>query len=259
MYHAGVASVQNMKGRSYIMKLNGSVACLLAVLFGIVLMVSITQAEWLFVDLEPYANSQLSDMQWWTENAQNGLTDFDDYLALGVDQTHELEGLDEGPVPFLVVDANLRIFGSNAAANPIEITGIEIGAQARFLYFLHMTGWETVGEPSYKFVIHYQGGSSEELLMESNVNSDNWDQVPAPLADPNSAWVWQEPAQTVGQGGLIATRWENPASDKWIESVDFISLEKGAVPALFAITLGEASAAVAPGRDKLPVVWAELR
>lgn len=212
--------------------------------------------EWVFIDLKPYANSQITDTQWWT--GQPGPSDLDELLEAAQDG-HEFEdGPDGETIPFKVEDAVLCIFGTNAAQNPEKIEGIQIGMAAQTVYFLHMTGWEAVGEPSYKFVMNYEDGSSEELLMQSNVNSDNWDQVPAPLEDENSAWVWQETAQTVAQGGLIATRWENPNPDKRIETIDFVSLQTAAVPALFAITLGDASAAVSP-KDKLGITWGKLK
>jgi len=141
---------------------------------------------------------------------------------------------------------------------PKKIEGIKIGAVAKSIYFLHMTGWEQVGTPSYKFAMIYDDSKTEELLMQSNVNSDNWDQVPAQLADKNSAWVWKETAVTVANGGLIATRWDNPRTARRIEKIDFISLETAAVPALFAITLGGASAPVEPN-SKLPITWSAIK
>jgi hypothetical protein len=212
--------------------------------------------DFVLVDLKPYANSKIMDTNWWT--GQPGNTDLEELLEIAQDG-HEFEGPDGDMIPFKVEDAVLTIFGTNSAQNPKQIDGIEIGMTAESIYFLHMTGWEAVGMPSYKFVMNYEGGQSEELLLESNVNSDNWDQVPAPLADQdNSAWVWEETAVTVARGGLIATRWENPSPGKRIETIDFISLETAAVPALFAITLSGASSAVDP-EDKLTATWGNLK
>ena len=212
-------------------------------------------AEWAFIDLKPYANAKITNTEWWTGNP--GPSDLDELLEIAKDG-HEFEGPGGEMVPFKVEDANLCIYGANAAGNPEKIEGIKVGMAAQTVYFLHMTGWEAVGTPSYKFVMNYEGGSSEELLIESNVNSDNWDQVPAPLADKNSAWVWEETAVTVARGGLIATKWENPHPGKQIKTIDFVSLKTAAVPGLFAITLGGASAAVSPG-GKLAVTWANLK
>lgn len=211
--------------------------------------------DFIFVDLEPYANSKILDTNWWTGEAGN--TDMEELLEIAQDG-HTFVGPGDEEVPFKIVDAVLNIFGTNAANNPEKIEGIEIGMAAESIYFVHMTGWEAVGMPSYKFVINFEGGSSEELLMESNVNSDNWDQVPAPLADENSAWIWEETAVTVARGGVIATKWENPDPEKRILTVDFVSLNTAAVPALFAITLGGASATVCPD-GKMPGLWSQIK
>lgn len=211
--------------------------------------------DFVYIDLKPYANSKIMKTNWWT--AQAGNTDLEEALEIAKDG-HEFEGPGGEMVPFKIEDAVLTVFGTNSAAMPKEIKGIKIGMKAESVYFLHMTGWEAVGVPSYKFVMNYDNKSKEELLMESNVNSDNWDQVPAPLVDKNSAWVWQETAVTVANGGLIATRWENPKKSNRIETIDFISLETAAVPALFALTMGGASTAVSP-ETKLPVTWSELK
>ena len=219
------------------------------------LLTTVIAGGFVFIDLKPYANSKIMKTNWWT--GQPGNTDLEEALEIAKNG-HEFEGLDGEMVPFKIEDALLCVYGTNSAANPKEIKGIKIGMKAERIYFLHMTGWEAVGVPSYKFVMNYDNKSKEELLMESNVNSDNWDQVPAPLADINSAWVWKETAVTVANGGLIATRWENPKKSNRIETIDFISLETAAVPALFALTMGGASAAVYP-ETKLPVTWSKLK
>jgi len=212
-------------------------------------------AGFVFVDLKPYANSKILKTNWWT--GQPGNSDLEEALAIAKNG-HEFEGLPEGKVPFKIEDAVLTVYGTNSVAMPKKIEGIKIGAVAKVVYFLHMTGWEAVGVPSYKFIMRYDDGSSEELLMESNVNSDNWDQVPAPLKDKNSAWVWKETAVIVANGGLIATRWDNPKSARRIQTIDFVSLETAAVPALFALTLGGASAAVLPNA-KLISTWSYIK
>ena len=211
--------------------------------------------EFVFIDLKPYANAKIVDTQWWTGMA--GASDLEELLEIAEDG-HEFEGPGGEPVQFKVEDANLRIFGTNAAANPKSVEGIEVGMAAETLYFLHMTGWEQVGMPSYKFVMNYEGGSSEELLMESHINSDDWCHIPATLPDENSAQIWTESGATCGIVSVIATTWENPYPGKRIQTIDFISLDTAAVPGLFAITLGGATAAVSPG-GKLTATWASLK
>ncbi len=159
---------------------------------------------------------------------------------------------------FKVEDDIINIFGTNVAANPKEVTGIEVGMWAEAVYFLHTTGWEHPGEPSYKFVMNYDDGSSDELLIQSHVNSDDWCHIPAVLTDENSAQVWTEPGANCGVVSVIATKWENPKPNRGIKTIDLISLEKGAVPGVFAITVGGATAAVSSG-GKLTATWAGLK
>ncbi|MBD3183463.1 hypothetical protein GF312_14285 [Candidatus Poribacteria bacterium] len=231
---------------------------LFPIFIGLIMIISFNCAygeDFVFVDLEPYANSKILDTNWWTGDPGN--TDMEELLEIAQDG-HVFEGPGGDEVPFKIVDAVINVFGTNAANNPEKVEGIQIGMAAESVYFVHMTGWEAVGVPSYKFVINYDDGSFEELLMESDVNSDNWDQVPAPLSDENSAWIWEETAVTVARGGVIATKWENPNPGKRIETIDFVSLNTAAVPALFAITLGGASAAVEPV-EKVMGTWAEVK
>ena len=159
---------------------------------------------------------------------------------------------------FKVEDEIINIFGTNSAGNPVEVTGIKVGMWGEAVYFLHMTGWEHAGEPSYKFVMNYDDGSSEELPIQSHVNSDDWCHIPAMLPDENSAQVWTEPGVTCGTVSVIATKWENPKPNTEIKTIDIVSLEKTAVPGIFAITVGGATAAVSSG-GKLTATWAGLK
>lgn len=211
--------------------------------------------EFAFIDLEPTANSKIVDTSWWTGDA--GAFDFDELYEIAKDGSDfEMENGDT--VPFKVADAILIVFGTNSAGNPKRIDGIKVGMAGESIYFVHMTGWENVGAPSYKFVINYEGGSSEELEIESHINSDDWCHIPATLPDENSTQIWVEGGATCGQVSVIATKWENPSPGKKIETIDFVSLETAAVPGLFAITIGGASLAVSPG-DKLAYTWAGLK
>lgn len=211
--------------------------------------------DFAFIDLKPYANSKIIDTQWWTGTA--GSSDLEELVEIAQDG-HEFEGPGGEMVSFKVEDANLCIYGTNSAQNPISIEDIKVGMQAEAVFFVHMTGWENMGAPSYKFVMNYQDGSKGELLMESGINSDDWCHVPTPLQDENSIWLWQETGVTCGQVAVIATKWENPFPGKRIKTIDFVSLETGAVPGLFAISLSGALVAVSPG-GKLVGLWADLK
>ena len=237
------------------MKLRWIVATVIACFMYTMAITPAFSEEWLFVDLEPHANAKIVDTQWWTGNPGN--SDLEEAIEAS-ENGDEFDGPGGEKVPFEVKNANLRIFGTNAGANPLEITGIEVGGTDEAIYFLHMTGWEAAGQPSYKFVMNYEDGNTEELLMETHINSDDWCHVPAKLQDDNSAWAWQETGQTCGTVALIATKWENTRPAARIGTIDFVSLETGAVPGLFGITLGDASFAV-DAVEKLATTWATIK
>jgi len=231
---------------------------LVVVFVSLVLLVaflSTAYGEFAFVDLKPTANSKIMNTSWWTRVA--GSSDFDELYEIAKDG-HEFEMENGDTVPFKIEDAVLVVFGTNSPTNPVKIEGIEVGMSGDALYFVHMTAWETQGVPSYKFVMHYEGGGTEELEMQNLINSEDWCNTPAQLSDKNSTQIWTENGVTCGTVAVIATKWPNPNSGKVIKTVDFVSLETGAVPALFAITVSGASAAVSPG-GKLTMTWAGLK
>lgn len=211
--------------------------------------------QFAFVDLKPKANSKILNTSWWTANP--GSSDLEE-LHEKAKNGAEFEGPGGEKVPFKVENACLVIYGTNSAGNPKKIEGIKVDMRAESIYFLHMTGWQQEGMPSYKFVMNYDDGSKQELLMQSHVNSDDWCHIPAQLSDKNSKQIWIEPGVTCGQVSVIATKWDNPSKARTIKTIDFVSLETAAVPGLFAITLGGASAVVLP-LDKLPIQWASIK
>ncbi len=209
--------------------------------------------EWIHVDLEPYANTKLVDHEWWTLNA-GGST----LSLLPIGEVEEFEGPD-GKVEFQIIDGAIVVFGTNAAQWPIAVEDIAVEGQTKFIYFLHATGWEQNGVPSYVFVMNYRDGKSEELEMISGVNSDDWCHDDAALEDDNSVWGWvKKEGAPCGHAGLITTKWENPRPDVWIDTIDIVSQELGAVPIIPAITLGEATLDVAAA-GKLAVTWGKLK
>lgn len=214
-----------------------------------------TQAldEWVFVDIEPYANTKLVEHEWWT------LAKGDSTLSrLPIGEVADFEGPDK-KVKFQIIDGAIVIFGTNAAKWPVEVEDIIVDGKAKFVYFLHATGWEQNGVPSYKFVMNYQDGKKEELEMISGFNSDDWCHDDTELQDDNSVWGWvKKEGPPCGHAGLITTKWENPRPDIKIATIDAVSLELGSVPVIPAITLGEATLAIEPAA-KLAVTWGSLK
>lgn len=209
--------------------------------------------EFVFVDLEEKSNTFLVGHQWWTK------TPGDSTLSLlPIDKVGTFEGPD-GKVKFQIIDGAIVVFGTNAVQWPKEVEDIVVEGKAKFIYFLHATGWEQNGVPSYVFVMNYRDGKKEELEMISGFNSDDWCHDDAALEDKNSVWGWVKKAGgPCGHAGLITTKWENPRPDIWIDTIDVVSLELGSVPVIPAITLGEATFDVEPA-GKLSITWGSLK
>lgn len=208
-----------------------------------------------FVDLKPYVNSKIVNTQWWTGNA--GSSDLEELLNKAKDGA-EFEMTWGEKVPFKIIDGNIRLYGTNSAGNPKSVEGIKVNLKAKSVYFVHMTGWQQEGMPSYKFVMNYDDGSKEELLMESHKNSDDWCHIPAQLQDKNTCQFWKESGVTCGTVSVLATKWDNPKPNRAIKTIDTVSLETAAVPGIFAITLGGASAPVDP-KNKLTMMWGHIK
>lgn len=108
--------------------------------------------DWIFVDLKEKSNTFLVKHQWWTK------TPGDSTLSLlPIDKVADFEGPD-GKVKFQIIDGAIVVFGTNAAQWPKEVEGIVVEGKAKFIYFLHATGWEQNGVPSYVFVMNYRDG-----------------------------------------------------------------------------------------------------
>ena len=209
--------------------------------------------EFIPVDLEPYSNTKLVGHQWWTLNKGDNT-----YSLLPIGEFAEFEGPDK-KVKFQIIDGGVVLFGTNAQRWPKAVEDIAVGGVAKAIYFFHATGWEANGVTSYKFVMNYRGGKTEELEMISGFNSDDWCHEEAELPDKNSVWGWKAKEKPAcNHAGLITTKWPNPHPTTEIVSIDALSLETGAVPIITAISLGDASLDVHPV-EKLSLTWSSLK
>ncbi|MBM3215532.1 hypothetical protein FJZ36_11525 [Candidatus Poribacteria bacterium] len=213
----------------------------------------VVAAQFEFLDIQSKANSKLVGFEWWTGNAGDSTLS-----KLPIGKATDFEG-PEGKVQFLVGEKAVVLNGTNAAKWPKEITGFAVGGKAKAIYFLHATGWSFAGAISYKFILHYDDKSKEELGMQSDVNSRDWCAEGQALADKNSVWGWQlKEGPPCGHAGLITTKWANPKSGTTIASLDMVSLGTAAVPIIAAVTLGDASLSVDP-RAKVAAVWGAVK
>ena len=227
-----------------------AVLCLVSLFY-----VGQTQAleEFIHVDIEPYSNTKLVGHEWWTLNPGDNT-----YSLLPIGEIGEFEGPDK-KVKFKIIDGGIVLYGTNADKWPKAVNDIKVEGVAKAIYFFHATGWEANGVTSYKFVMNYRGGTSEELEMISGFNSDDWCHEENPLPDENSVWGWKAKEKPAcNHAGLITTKWVNPHPNTEIATIDAISLETGAVPIITAITLGEASLDVHP-IQKLSLTWGTLK
>lgn len=209
--------------------------------------------EFVPIDLEPYANTKFVGHQWWTLAAGDNT-----YSLLPIGEVAEFEGPDK-KVKFKIIDGGIVLFGNPRQEWPKAVNGITVGGVAKSIYFFHATGWSHAGEPSYKFVMNYQGGKQETLEMTTGFNSHDWCHIEKAFQDENSVWGWtanEKPA--CNKAGLITTKWDNPHPNTEIISIDAVSLELGSVPIIAAISLGEGSLDVHPVQ-KLSLTWASLK
>lgn len=226
----------------------------LAFVLSFAVTVNALSKEWGFVDIQPYATSKVDgDTQWWTGNPGGSIL-----RELPIGEVAEFEGPD-GKVPYQIGEGCIVLNGTNAPKWPMEVKGIKVKAKTKFIYFLHATGWEFPGGPSYKFVMNYSDGTAEELQMQTHVNSDDWCHDGSDLPDENSVWAWQvQGGPPCSHSGLITTRWENPHPEKIIETIDAVSLGTAAVPLIIAITLGDTSLDVKPNQT-LTTIWGAIK
>lgn len=121
------------------------------------------------------------------------------------------------------------------SALPDGIRGIEVGSEARQLWFLHTTAFpDRVDGAVGRYVIHYADGSSTEIALNYGQNIMSWKDDRPTLAY-QAAWE----GQTRGGTGvrLRAFPWENPYPEKVIRSIDFEGAPSSqAAPVLLAIT-----------------------
>ncbi len=156
---------------------------------------------------------------------------------------NHLRGLEWGRhmmlgVPFEIIrwDHNqeracIVLASKNMRNVPEKVTGIQVQAQVKALYFLHASAWTSTGN-AFQYVLNHADGSSTIIPIRGRVEIGDWynpnrsdpDQVCRP------AWINSE-----GRG-LFAWRWENPQPHKAVTTIDIVSANGGIVPIIVAMT-----------------------
>jgi hypothetical protein len=187
------------------------------------------------LDLKPWFNSSFMD-----EMANDGRGGWDDY---GPD--NDLRNMIVGKqllagVPFMVVDPR-----SNSDRSCIILqherwprlpksVSMKIGGMYNALYFLHTstcTGRKP-GEPLSSYVIRFEDGTQDELVIRNGVHVTDWMSPNNEL--PSSVLAWTGSAAN-RMAGVYFTEWRNPKPNVRIVGVDFVGTGKN-VAVLMAVT-----------------------
>jgi hypothetical protein len=160
----------------------------------------------------------------------------------------------------------LEVTGIDAARRigdvfPGRYTDIPVGSAGAWIHLVHGVGWkEADGVPIARLTLHYQNGTTSQLVIRYGFNVRNWWKEPsekeARLADPNSEMIWSAPnPEPVGRPTVLRlykTGFANP-HPKWvIATLDVESLFTHATPVVVAITVGDEGTGV--GRQEVTPV-----
>jgi len=136
----------------------------------------------------------------------------------------------------------LQLAGQAARIFPEKAEGIEVGARAARLHFLHAAGWDNVpGTRIATYVIHYKDGTSAEMPVISGEDVSDWWQYPQRRFNGKQGkvvWTGRNPAcRNLGATlKLYKSSWENPNPTVAIDRVDYRSQMTTSAPFLIAIT-----------------------
>jgi hypothetical protein len=197
------------------------------------------------IDLGPYANRGLKDdkAEGIVGPANQGNNDLSE-VPTGLQNF--------AGIPFLISTPKSVITLYSTQANnmdlPKAVNGIKVAQKADALFFITNIAWGAK-EP-FKFVVHYEDGSSVEIPMILYQQVYGWWDNPDEkgLSDTMAkfgcfpAWKGTNPmVKAQGRWGIMlpAYEWANPHPEKAIKNLDFVSTpegQDGAVSMLIAIT-----------------------
>ena len=145
-------------------------------------------------------------------------------------------------VPFEIIDPAgngnkgvIVLYGTNRDYFPKEMRAIPVGRKAARLYFLHTMGWESDGRV-LTYRIHYADGSRMEIPVLGRRDIGAWWGA-EPI--PNAKIAVEISNGVKDLVNMQCFRWTNPHPEKEIRSLDLLSAQSGAVPAIAAITVEE--------------------
>lgn len=153
-------------------------------------------------------------------------------------------------VPYRVLEDGdeailLAAEGDPSRSWPVAVKGIPIGVKAKALHFLHTTSapdrryGNIYDRGKYyppevgRYVIHYADGTTADVPMLYRRTITDWN---AGLPPGQAETAWEGTTASGARALLSSWRWDNPAPDKVIESIDLRSAETVLRPVVLAIT-----------------------
>ena len=204
----------------------------------------LAQYQYATIDLAPYVNRYLKD-----DKAHNIIG----FANQGESDLRELPtGLQTfAGVPFQIASPKgAVVLYSKSADNtalPKAVKGIRIARHADALFFLHTCPFSGTGL-MFKYVIHYEDGTSEVLPIYVDKQVYDWWDEPREVYDNMPrynafiAWTGSNPmVRAIKRWGIMLPGWEwaNPHPEKVITDIDFQTTPENnfqPVPCLVGIT-----------------------
>jgi hypothetical protein len=142
---------------------------------------------------------------------------------------HMVSGVEGQPNALMLAG---KLNPASPAPYPEAVT-IPVGRRAGALIFLHTTLYPGASETVGRYVITYEDGSSETIVLREG------DQI-QPLRESKTTWSadigWKGKNSLGEVVNLQSLRWRNPKPNLVIKTIEFRATDPVAAPALFAIT-----------------------
>ncbi len=112
-----------------------------------------------------------------------------------------------------------------------EVRGIPVGGKVRNLYFFHCTAWTDARE-AYRVVLRYEDGSTLAVPVTCRKQIGDWWLG----VTPHEGTEFRPAFRNTLNRGFHIWKWENPAPEKGIASLDLIAAGGESIPVIVGIT-----------------------
>jgi hypothetical protein len=191
------------------------------------------------VDISDFMNRSFVDdkdgdgLGGWTDQGADS-----DLRTFPVDQTT----FESADVPFKIdKPRSCLVLNSKYRPGPPSSVTLPINLSADVLFFLQSSAW-TSAEHHASYIVNYTDGTKYVIKLVGGVNLRDW--AARSAADPFlyeldtiTKVAWTGDSEKYGKANLYMMAWLNPKPKKDIESVTFVSMNKG-IPVLVGITAG---------------------